>query len=78
MDSPRYTTRNGVHYDVAPSRMGARFRGLPILTEEEIEIRALELIQSGWRPGMGPTFGERLSRFAELLGRASANDIFRR
>jgi len=27
---------------------------------------------------VGPTVGEKLSRFAELLGRASSNDIFRR
>ena len=56
-------------YDVAPSRMGAMARGI---TNQNSNIPLSE------SDSVGPTVGERLSRFAELLGRASSNDIFRR
>ena len=56
-------------YDVAPSRMGAMARGI---NNQNTNIPLSE------SDSVGPTVGERLSRFAELLGRASSNDIFRR
>ena len=56
-------------YDVAPSRMGAMARGI------NNQNSNIPLSESN---SVGPTVGEKLSRFAELLGRASSNDIFRR
>ncbi len=56
-------------FDVAPSRMGEMARGI------NNQNGNIPLSESN---SVGPTVGEKLSRFAELLGRASSSDIFRR
>lgn len=61
--------RPQTQYDVAPSRMGEMARGI------NNQNPNIPLSESN---SVGPTVGEKLSRFAELLGRASSNDIFRR